>query len=433
MLGTDQARLDRDPPSASLDRATSEVQLVEDARQRVAGRLAGREQIVTVASAAGFVGAALALYLSAHTGARAGAALLALLVVAYAALSRVEFELASGTVLPTELVLVPMLFLAPAGDVPALVAAGFVLAGLPEMVRGLVHPMRVLVRLSYSWYAIGPALVFAVARPGPPSWSDWRVYALALGAQLGLDFTSSMLREWLGLGVGPGVLARVLVRAYLADVLLAPIGLLAAMSAKGNGYGFLPVLSLALLLGLLASDRRERIGETIVLADAVESAAAAARVDSLTGLANRRAWEEHLEALERAQLESSRPLSVVVVDLDHLKLANDTRGHPFGDALLRAAAALLSSCAGPGSFVARLGGDELGIALVADEAACTTLLERLVDATAGHPGVNGFPLSLSIGGASSPPEPTLEQAFAAADARMYEHKHSSHRSRRAVS
>jgi diguanylate cyclase (GGDEF)-like protein len=400
------------------------VQLVEDARQRARGRLAGREQIVTLGSALGFVGAALALYLAAPAGRHAGAGVAALLVISYAVLSRAEFELASGTVLPTELVLVPMLFLVPPGEVPLLVALGFVLAGLPEMARGDVHPMRVFVRLSYSWYATGPALVFAVARPGAPAWGDAGVYALALGAQLAFDFASSMLRESLGLGVDRGTLAKALARTYLADVLLAPIGLLAAMAAAaGSGYEFLPVLSLAVLLALLATDRREHIGATIVLADAVETAAAAARIDALTGLANRRAWEEHLGALESARTAESPALSVIVADLDNLKVANDTRGHAFGDVLLREAADLLARCVGTRGFVARLGGDELGVAIEGGVGSCAVVLAELEEALGRHPAIEGFPFSLSLGAASSPPEASLDGAFTAADARMYEQKH----------
>jgi diguanylate cyclase (GGDEF)-like protein len=292
--------------------------------------------------------------------------------------------------------------------------------------------MRVFVRLSYSWYAIGPALVFAVARPGAPAWHHWPVYGLALGAQFALDAASALLREWLGVGVGPGVLAPLLARAYLVDLLLAPIGFLAARSAAGDAYGFLPVLSLAALLALLATDRRERIGETIVLTDAVETAATAAREDALTGLANRRAWDEHLAGLESAR-KSDEPVSIVVADLDMLKLANDTRGHAFGDRLLQVSAGLFAGCVGTGGFVARLGGDELGVVLPGGKEHCGDVVARLEAALRAHPGVDRFPLSLSLGAASSPPEPTLAAAFAAADARMYERKRRSAQARRIAS
>ena len=356
----------------------------------------------------------------------------ALLVVSYAVLSRVEFELGSGTVLPTELVLVPMLFLVPAAEVPLLVALAFILGGLPDMLRGRLHAARILVRLAYSWHSIGPALVFLIANPGAPSWHDWPIYALALGSQFALDLASSMGREWLGVGVPPAVLAPVLLRVYLVDLLLAPIGFLAAIAAIEQPLAFLPVLSLAALLSLIATDRRERIGEAIVLTDAVETASTVARVDALTGLANRRAWEEHLEKLEAAQSVHGGPVSIIIVDLNGLKLANDTRGHTLGDELIRAAGHLVDRCVGTSGFVARLGGDEVGVALTADRDGCAVLRARLEAAVRSHPRIDGYPLSFSLGAGTSPPQPTLSDAFAEADRQMYDEKRRSGPSRIAV-
>lgn len=403
------------------------VQLVDDARRRSVVRPYGRELAVTVASALGFVLATAALYVAFGGGHRTDTGVAAVLVLSYAVLSRIEFELGSGTVLPTELVLVPMLFLAPPAEVPVLVACGFVLGGLPEMLRRRIHWLRVYVRLSYSWYAIGPALVFAVARPGSPSWRDWPVYLLALAAQFALDAASSVAREWLAVGVRPEVLAPLLARAYLVDLLLAPIGLLAAQSAAPGGFGgfgFVAVLSLGGLLTLLASDRRERIDETIVLADAVEVASTAARVDGLTGLANRLAWDEHLVELETRPAANATPVSVVIADLNKLKLANDTRGHAFGDSLIQTTGALLSASVGAAGLVARLGGDEFAIAVPVGADRCDALVARLRSSLEAHPGLDGFPLSLSLGAASSPPEPTLAAAVAVADERMYAQKRS---------
>jgi diguanylate cyclase (GGDEF)-like protein len=401
---------------------TTQVRLVDDARKRSGSRLYGRDQLLTLASGLGFVATALTIRAVSQAGPMPSALLVVLLIVSYAVVSRIEFELASGTVLPTELVLVPMLFLVPPAAVPLLVALGFVLGGLPDMLRGRLHAERAFVRLSYSWHCIGPVVVFLIARPGAPSWHDWPVYALALGAQFAFDFASSIFRECFGVGVSPAVLTPVLVRAYVVDCLLAPIGFLAALSAIEHPLGYLPVLSLALLLGLLAADRREQIGETIVLSDAFETASTVARVDALTGLANRRAWDEHVEGLEVARNQHSRPVSIIVVDLDGLKFANDTRGHAFGDALLQAAALVVSGCVAKNGFVARLGGDELGVVLTADADACSSLLARLEAAVQSHPAIDGFPLSFSLGAGSSPPEPTLTDALAEADRRMYEVK-----------
>jgi diguanylate cyclase (GGDEF)-like protein len=399
------------------------ARLVEDARSRVTSRLYGRDQLATIALSLGFLVTAISLVGLLPAAPLPSATVLAALVLCHGLMSRVEFELGSGSVLPTQLVLVPMLFLAPPALVPLLVAVGFVGSGLPDLVRGRVHVQRVFVFLLYSWHSVGPALVFGLLQPGAPSWSDWPVYLLALAAQFAFDLASAVGREWLGLDVSPRILLPVLGRAYLVDALLAPIGFLAALATVDEPLAFLPVVSLGALLAFLASDRRDRIGETIQLTDAFTTATTAARADALTGLANRRSWEEQVAAVEHARRDRPEPVSVILVDLDGLKLANDTRGHAFGDELLRAAASVIAACLDEDALVARLGGDEFGILLRGvDEAGCDALVERLEEAIATHPGRDGFPLAASIGAASSPPATAIVAAIEVADERMYRRK-----------
>lgn len=88
-----------------------------------------------------------------------------------------------------------------------------------------------------------------------------------------------------------------------------------------------------------------------------------ARLDPLTGIANRRAFEE---ALGRAFANARRtgiPLSVVTVDLDHFKIVNDRLGHVAGDAVLAAVAGRLAGSLRDGDLVARVGGEEFGMVL----------------------------------------------------------------------
>jgi diguanylate cyclase (GGDEF)-like protein len=85
-----------------------------------------------------------------------------------------------------------------------------------------------------------------------------------------------------------------------------------------------------------------------------------ARTDSLTGLPNRRCWEESLrEAMSRASRRSD-PISIAILDLDHFKRFNDTKGHPAGDRLIAAAASAWNESLRSGDMVARLGGEEFG-------------------------------------------------------------------------
>ncbi len=85
--------------------------------------------------------------------------------------------------------------------------------------------------------------------------------------------------------------------------------------------------------------------------------------DPLTGLANRRRWDAELSVVCAAARESGRPVSVVLLDIDHFKQINDRRGHAAGDEALQAVANLLRGRVRDGDLVARLGGDEIGVLL----------------------------------------------------------------------
>ena len=86
--------------------------------------------------------------------------------------------------------------------------------------------------------------------------------------------------------------------------------------------------------------------------------------DGLTGLANRRSFDEALSREWRRSLRSGLPLSLLMVDVDHFKLFNDHYGHPAGDACLRLVAeALCSAARRPADVVARYGGEEFVLLL----------------------------------------------------------------------
>ncbi|MEL7144496.1 MAG: diguanylate cyclase, partial [Cyanobacteria bacterium J06573_11] len=86
--------------------------------------------------------------------------------------------------------------------------------------------------------------------------------------------------------------------------------------------------------------------------------------DGLTSLANRRRFDEHLADEWQRLARERQPLSLILCDLDHFKLYNDTFGHPAGDrCLIRVARALLSGPQRPADLVARYGGEEFAIIL----------------------------------------------------------------------
>ena len=88
-----------------------------------------------------------------------------------------------------------------------------------------------------------------------------------------------------------------------------------------------------------------------------------AHTDGLTGIANRRVWDDELPKLaEQAELQE-RPLTVVILDLDHFKKYNDTKGHQAGDLLLKTTAQAWDDQLRAGDLLARYGGEEFGLLL----------------------------------------------------------------------
>jgi diguanylate cyclase (GGDEF)-like protein len=141
-----------------------------------------------------------------------------------------------------------------------------------------------------------------------------------------------------------------------------------------------------------------------------------ARTDALTGIANRRAWEETLPMeLERAR-RTGLPLSAALFDLDHFKAYNDRHGHQAGDRMLESFADALRTHLRKTDVVARYGGEEFGAILPdcgADEA--RALVDRLREFT---PGGQTFSAGVAFWDASE----SADALVARADRALYEAK-----------
>ncbi|MDQ1685415.1 MAG: hypothetical protein QOC82_2152 [Frankiaceae bacterium] len=147
-----------------------------------------------------------------------------------------------------------------------------------------------------------------------------------------------------------------------------------------------------------------------------------AATDGLTGLANRRTFEEALTREVARSARSASALGLVMLDIDHFKKLNDTYGHRAGDAALQNVAAVLLDCAREMDIVARYGGEELAVIIPGagpcEAAAVGERLRAAVEALGAEPRVTA-----SVGVASYPAAAdSAEGLVRAADAAMYDAK-----------
>jgi len=154
--------------------------------------------------------------------------------------------------------------------------------------------------------------------------------------------------------------------------------------------------------------------------------------DGLTGLANRRSFDERLEANWLHALREQTDLSLLLVDVDHFKLYNDTYGHQKGDACLKAVAAVMDTLVfRPTDLAARYGGEEFAVIMpTTDLEGALRVAERIREAVAelniAHSASQSADrVTLSVGAVSVVPtiKQRPEDLLAAADAALYRAKH----------
>lgn len=153
-----------------------------------------------------------------------------------------------------------------------------------------------------------------------------------------------------------------------------------------------------------------------------------ARRDPLTGLGNRRSFDESLDRAHRRARRQGQGLAVLMIDIDHFKRLNDTYGHPEGDRRLRAVAGILDGCLQRGDdLLARYGGEEFIAALPSPDAThALGLGERLrasVEAAALPAPVATVTISIGVAwqapGEDGDPRGLVERA----DQALYRAKH----------
>lgn len=230
-------------------------------------------------------------------------------------------------------------------------------------------------------------------------------------------------------------------RAQLVRYSPASTGLAAQMYAAGATIGAsAPIVVNGRLWGAVGVgvrgdevDGAQVLSELAEFADAaaasISSAAAwqaladLATEDPLTGLANRRRFEERLAEEVESARRHLRPLSLVLIDLDHFKAVNDTYGHAAGDVVLVEAARRMRSVARVDELLARTGGDEFALLLSDTDCAKSAAAAERLRKVLGRPWPSGAAVTASIGAATGTgSELTGSRLTKQADEALYESK-----------
>jgi diguanylate cyclase (GGDEF)-like protein len=185
-----------------------------------------------------------------------------------------------------------------------------------------------------------------------------------------------------------------------------------AMFSQSTGTVF--VLATALILMAL------------LVGDLLREADKRSNTDPLSGLLNRRGFEERLAELVAAHEFGGSPLSLVYCDLDRFKEINDTFGHAAGDKVIEGYAALLRDASSGVHTIGRIGGEEYAVALAHCNAATAKLFAESVRAAFADAEIEGLPperrFTASFGVAGLERGETPAQLMERADAALYEAK-----------
>ena len=165
---------------------------------------------------------------------------------------------------------------------------------------------------------------------------------------------------------------------------------------------------------------------TAIALDVMDELKRESQTDPLSGLLNRRGFEEGTAEALRAARRRPMPVALVVCDLDHFKAVNDTWGHGCGDAVIAAFSACLRKCTGTGHIVGRVGGEEFAILLQGANAGTGRLFAEGARAAFAVVAVPGLPeearFTASFGVAEWRSGEGVAELFARADAALYEAK-----------
>jgi diguanylate cyclase len=149
-----------------------------------------------------------------------------------------------------------------------------------------------------------------------------------------------------------------------------------------------------------------------------------ASTDGLTGLLNRRSFEQRADEFLSAARRYHEPLALMLIDLDHFKRLNDARGHAAGDRALQLFAGVLAGCIRRGDLACRFGGEEFCVLLRRADAAAATVFDARLRAEVAQRNGAGPALTFSTGLAVvADTDADLASVLRRADAALYQAKH----------
>ena len=242
-------------------RAVDPVERLLDESWEARDRRATRRELIAEAAAGGaFLLVAIPLALPAMLEGRVPLGTALLLVFLYALVRTIRFQIGVGAIVPSYLVLVPMLILLPPSTVPLLAGVGLVLGTSIRVLAERSNAQALLFSVPDGWHTIGPAVVLMFAGH-PHGGEKVAVYLGALAAGFLVDLVSSTLREWLALGVAPRLQVRVITLVWVVDAAVAPLGYLIAEAARPQPARLLLLVPLFGLLHIVDRDRTARIAE----------------------------------------------------------------------------------------------------------------------------------------------------------------------------
>jgi two-component system cell cycle response regulator len=202
--------------------------------------------------------------------------------------------------------------------------------------------------------------------------------------------------------------------------------LLRALDLGVNDYLMRPIDRDEALARVKTQVRRKRFSDR--LRDMMQSTLEMAITDGLTGLHNRRYLERHLGMLVQQAVARGKPLSLLILDIDHFKAINDTHGHAAGDEVLREFSRRMRKVVRGIDLACRLGGEEFLVAMPDTHGGLALLVgERIRQKIAGEPfqaeGAPRMNVTVSVGVASlASPSDTAQTLMKRADDALYEAK-----------